>query len=193
MSLSSGVLKSYTKRLSQRKTCWPPSSGVETHTVQLHGTCHVTALVAERLNSACMSFPVLSWGYSIAAMSEPHSLNLCVALSHSWIPYNSSLRWKINNVRIYLPQGCDEFRDHVGWSSKENHEQHSDYESTNATFTRHWHPSVIDISPLWGRWQTERTALAFSIYEVLLEDTWFPGSFLQWIEELQEAPTDLNS
>lgn len=47
-----------------------------------------------------------------------------------------------------------ELRNHIGWSSKENNEQHSDYESTNVTFTWHWHPSVIDISPLWGRWQT---------------------------------------
>lgn len=168
-------------------------SDVETHAVQLHDTCHVIALLAEKLNSTYMNFTVLSGGSSVASVLETCSPDHYVALTHSWIPYNSSLSWKINNVRIYLPQGCDEFRDHVGWSSKENHEQHSDYESTNATFTRHWHPSVIDISPLWGRWQTERTALAFSIYEVLLEDTWFPGSFLQWIEELQEAPTDLNS
>lgn len=163
-------------------------SDVEIRAVQLHGTCHVIALLTEKLNSACMTFTGLSWGSSVASMLETCIPDHYVALTHS-----SGLTWKINNVRIYLPQGCDEFRDHVGWSSKENHEQHSDYESTNATFTRHWHPSVIDISPLWGRWQTERTALAFSIYEVLLEDTWFPGSFLQWIEELQEAPTDLNS
>lgn len=153
-----------------------------THAMQLHSSLKV-----------CMDFTVLSWGSNTALMLETFSPDHYVALTHNWLPYSSNLSWKINNVRICLLQGCDEFRDHVGWSSKENHEQHSDYESTNATFTRHWHPSVIDISPLWGRWQTERTALAFSIYEVLLEDTWFPGSFLQWIEELQEAPTDLNS
>lgn len=55
----------------------------------------------------------------------------------------------VNNEKcICLFQGCDEFRDHTGWPSKENHEQHSDYESTNAPFTWNWHPSVISLSPL---------------------------------------------
>lgn len=55
----------------------------------------------------------------------------------------------VNNEKcICLFQGCDEFRDHTGWPSKENHEQHSDYESTNAPFTWNWHPSVISFSPL---------------------------------------------
>lgn len=62
-----------------------------------------------------------------------------------------------NKNRICLLQGCDEFGDFARWPSKENHEQHSDYEGTNATFTWNWHSSMISISPSEGRSQTGRT------------------------------------
>lgn len=42
-------------------------------------------------------------------------------------------------------QGCDEFGDHFSGSSKEDHEQHTDYESPGVASSRHGHPGVTDV------------------------------------------------
>lgn len=104
----------------------------------------------------------------------------------SWWQFSTEqILVKVTNEKcICLFQGCDEFRDHTGWPSKENHEQHSDYASTNAAFTRNWHPSVMGVSPFWGRSRTTREHAGLQyLHRMLLEDSWCPRSFLQWRED----------
>ena len=63
-------------------------------------------------------------------------------------------------------QGCDEFGDHAGGPSEKDHEQHTDYESSDATSPRHRCPGVTGTGHLGQAVKTKTELIWSSAWDV---------------------------